>query len=458
MSVAELKKEVEGIKKKSIVRLSNGEPMKYHITYDTFGQTLEPVYFWTLDFLRSSSPSGLGFDVSKVEEEFEASAGGAYFGELGARASAMQDRAMAILRQVNGVIKEVINLIYDLKEYEMRLEVYDHADPKKEPSAVKRESAEHSLKSIWMDQVDVKTGLGSINNLTRGDLQFVTLRDAFMQAKSIKDVDRIDLNKRVKIILKKKFEEYSNWRGVGEDELRKRFSIEKNYLKSQIDSLKLYTKWAKPYLRAAQKLGMKEMGGDSRLANPDIVAAFNNMQMELSLLAKKEIKLDSDKKFKNKYYACIVVDFVYRTAPQAVRSGQSTHYAHVGIIDVYFKAYAFTDKELEKVQRVEVYEDMELVDHLTDVSLKDLTKDLDHFLDDEEEVEEKKVFVLPNPLKGFKELVAPLKNVPEFFGDFKPKGTSYQESKLKAAAKAKAKGSCLTLYDVFKKAHRMITW
>jgi hypothetical protein len=203
---------------------------------------------------------------------------------------------------------------------------------------------------------------------------------------------------------------------------------------------------------------MKEMGGDSRLANPDIVAAFNNMQMELSLLAKKEIKLDSDKKFKNKYYACIVVDFVYRTAPQAVRSGQSTHYAHVGIIDVYFKAYAFTDKELEKVQRVEVYEDMELVDHLTDVSLKDLTKDLDHFLDDEEEVEEKKVFVLPNPLKGFKELVAPLKNVPEFFGDFKPKGTSYQESKLKAAAKAKAKGSCLTLYDVFKKAHRMITW
>ena len=39
-----------------------------------------------------------------------------------------------------------------------------------------------------------------------------------------------------------------------------------------------------------------------------------------------------------------------------------------------------------------------------------------------------------------------------------PIGTSYQESKLKAAAKAKAKGSCLTLYDVFKKAHRMITW
>ena len=374
MSVAELKKEVEEIKKKAAVKLSNGEPVEYHIIYDTFGQTLEPVYFWTLDFMRGTTPSGIGYEVSKVEEEFEASAGGSYFGELGARASAMQDRAMAILRQVNGVIKEIINLIYDLKEYEMRLGVYDHADPKKEKDSNKRISAEHSLKSIWMDQVDVKTGLGSINNLTRGDLQFVTLRDAFIQAKSIKDADKMDLNKRVRILLKKKLEEYFNWRGISEDELRKRFSIEKNYLKSQIDSLKLYTKWARPYLRAAQKLGMKEF--DSRLSNPDIVAAFNNMQMELSLLGKKEVKPDSDRKFKNKYYACILVNFTYRTAPQAVRSGQGgTHYAHVGVIDVYFRAYAFTDKELEKVQRVEVYEDMDLVENLTDVSLKDLTKD-----------------------------------------------------------------------------------
>ena len=458
MSVTELKKEVEEIKKKAIVRLPTGEPIEYHVIYDTFGQTLEPVYFWTLDFMRGIQPSGLGFDVSKVEEEFEASAGGSYFGELGARASAMQDRAMAILRQVNAVIKEVINLIYDLKEYEMRLEVYDHADPKKETNSSKRESAEHSLKSIWMDQVDVKTGLGSVNNLTRGDLQFVTLRDAFMQAKSAKDADKMDLNKRVKIIVKKKLEEYLNWRKIGEEELRKRFSIEKNYLKSQIDSLKLYTKWAKPYLRAAQKLGMKELN-DNRLSNPDIVAAFNNMQMELSLLGKKEIKPDSDKKFKNKYFACIKVDFTYRTAPQAVRSGQGgTHYAHVGVIDAYFRAYAFTEKELNKVERVEVYEDMDLVEHLTDVSLKDLTAYLDHFLKDEEEVEEKKKPFLPNPLKGLGEIFKPLKGTSGFFKEYKSQGTSYQEAKLRKAAQEKAKGSCITLYDVFKKAHKMLTW
>ena len=52
------------IKKKGIVKLSNGQPAEYQITYDTFGQTLEPVYFWVLDYLRNSGPSGIGFQLT----------------------------------------------------------------------------------------------------------------------------------------------------------------------------------------------------------------------------------------------------------------------------------------------------------------------------------------------------------------------------------------------------------
>ena len=208
----EIKKEVKTIRTKSIVKLKNNQPMSYHILYDTFSQTLEPVYFWTLDFLRADAPSGLGLQVEKIEEEFEASVGSGYYGELGARASAMQDRAMAMLRQVNALIKEIVNLIYDLKEFEMRLETYDNVDPKKQSNPEERRTAELSLRSIWMDQVDIKKGIGSINNLTRGDLQFVTLRDGFMQAKDLKDANKLDLNKRVKSLLEKKLSEYFQWR------------------------------------------------------------------------------------------------------------------------------------------------------------------------------------------------------------------------------------------------------
>ena len=218
---------VKLIKAKGLVKFESGKPIEYHIIYDTFSGTLEPVYFWTLDFLRASDPAGLGYEVEKVAEEFEASSGGGFFGELGSRATVMQERGMKILETVNSVLRTIINLIYDLKEFDMRLQAYTDANSDKKEIKL---AGEYSLKGIWMDQVDTKTGLGSINQLTRGDLQFVTLRDAFMQARSLKDVNNMDLNKRVKIIIKKKFEEYRIWRKESEKELRKRYDIEKNYL------------------------------------------------------------------------------------------------------------------------------------------------------------------------------------------------------------------------------------
>ena len=67
------------IKEKGISKFDSGKPVEYHIIYDTFSSTLEPVYFWTLDFMRADFPSGIGFEVDKVGEDFEASAGGGFF-------------------------------------------------------------------------------------------------------------------------------------------------------------------------------------------------------------------------------------------------------------------------------------------------------------------------------------------------------------------------------------------
>ena len=449
------------IKEKGFSKLSNGQKIEHHITYDTFGGTLEPVYFWTLDFLRNQSPSGLGFEVNKIEEEFEASAGGGFFGDLGTKASVMQDRAMKILETINAILRTVINLIYDLKEYDMRLEIYDELDPKKQKDAKEREAAKYALKAIWMDQVDVKAGLGSINQLSRGDLQFVTLRDAFMQADTSRQVNKLDLNKRVKIIILKKLKEYNIWKKASDVELRKRYSVEKNYLKAQVDSLRLYTKWAKPYLRAAQKLGMKEFRTKANLPSPDIVATFNNMQMELKLFGKKEVKPtkvhDSyeNYKFKEKFYSCVEVEFKFRTAPQVARQGQSTHYAHLGVIDIFFRAFGLSETDILDIEKLEVFEDMELIETLTESSLKDMQADIDHYVQGKDVIgkkkEEKKS--MPNPLKGVAELFSPISSL------FSEKEANSTQKKLVIkASKTDAMNSCLTLYDVFKKSHRMITW
>ncbi len=463
------KKLVGLIKKKSLVKLSNGDPIEYHIIYDTFQQGLEPVYFWVLDFMRNKKPSGMGLEVNKVEEEFEASVGGGYFGEMSQKASIMQDRAIQILGHVNTIVRSILNLIYNLREMEMRLEIYDDADPKKQKDSSRIQAAEYSLKSVWMDQVDIKTGIGSINNLARGDLQFVTLRDAFFQVTKLKDINKLDLNKRVKIILKKKFAEYLRWREIGEVELRKRYSIEVNYLQSQVDSLRLYTKWAKPYLRAANKLGMTEFKTKSGLPSPDMVSAFSSMKMELTLMAKKKIDPKGVHptyqkfKFDNENYACLEVNFLFRTMPQPVRMESGQQYVNFGVIDIFFRAYAMTKEDITDIEKHEVFQDMDLVENLTEVSLKNLQDDIDHFLDggnnSEKEIKVKQPGIFESLGSGFGDIGKALGSGTKALFGFEVKSAGkYREKEVMKATQSAAAGNCILLYDIFKKAHRMITW
>ena len=73
------------------------------------------------------------------------------------------------------------------------------------------------------------------------------------------------------------------WKDASEREVRKRYSIEKAYLKSQLGSLRLYASWVKPYIKTAAKLKMKEF------KSPDVIESFSNMQTELNLYGFKEI-------------------------------------------------------------------------------------------------------------------------------------------------------------------------
>lgn len=435
----------------------------YNLAYDSMGEGLEPLYFWTLDFMRDNPPSGLGLgkDIIKTEEGFEASASSGYFGEMGVRAGVMQDRAMKILETTNAVLRSIVNLVYDLKEFEIRLKEYDnlHSDDE-----TKKEAAKLALKGVWMDQVDIKHGRGSINMLAQ-QLQFVTLRDAFMAAHNIEGVKKLDLNKRVQNILLRKMEEYIAWEEASEKELRKRFSIEKNYLKTQVNSVKMYIKWIKPYLRAAQKLGMREF------KTADIVAAFNNMQMKLSLFGKREIKPeDVHPSFaryepEKKVYACLEIMFDFRTVPYASRGQQGTHYIHSGKTEIQFNSYVLTSDQVRVIENQELYEDMELIESITDISLKDLQEDLDKFLREEEpEKKEKKKFKIENPFgnlsKGFEDMFEPIKDVGKTFKDIFKREPSegFKMSEMKNAAKDQAKDLCYLAYDIYKKAHGMMTW
>lgn len=435
-----------------------GTEAKHTLTYDSSSETLEPVYFYILDMM-----DNLGLKPEKLVDNFVSSPGSGHFAELGQRATIMQQQAGKILGDVNTVLRSVLNIIYDLKEFRIRLEYYNKLKSKNKSEA---DASKLALKQIWMDKVDISRGNSSIKGMAmQGGFQ--TLIDAFLAANSPEDVDKIDLNDRVKRILKPRVYEFAIWLQQSGDELKKRYELEKTYLRSQVNSMKLYAKWAKPYLLAAQQLEMKEPG-----RNPSLVKTFNTIILELTLLGKREVELESPdlkKEAKKKYYSCILMDFVFRGIPQRV--AQQPHYLFGGKVDVSFSAYALTNDELakleEEMKKSEIEDVLGLIEGATTESMGQLQKDIDSFLEEKTEEEKKSESSdFSNPLWA---LIGKYNEHEEKKG----KGEKGKEKKksvvitsenfvektyLRPLAAEKAVDTVFNMFDIYKKAHGMVSY
>lgn len=432
----------------------------YVLEYDSPTESLEPVYFWILDFMKKMFKK-----MDKLQDTFASSPGGGHFSDIQGKASQMQQEASRVLGTVNNILKGIINLIYDLKEFQIRLSHYDAA---KSSDSKKKEAGTLALKQMWMDKVDVQRGQGSINALTAGDLNFVTLRDAFLAAKSSKDVDKMDLNERVKRILKPRLLEFEEWQGRSETELRKRFEIEKTYLKGQVNALKLNSRWAKPYLKAAEQLKASEgLNND-----PALVTVFNTIIIDLVLMGSSPINIEKEviaqtiprsiERLKTReYFQIVIVDFKFRGIP----TKQGQHFSFGGKVDVTFKGYCLNEDEIalmnDKLSDSDLNTALKYVQGMTDESLEELKMDIDEFIDEAVEEKEKQANLNPfsalfktdkknkKPDKDDKE--AKLKKLKEYG----VKKDTYAEKYIRAIGEADAKNSCFKVYDIYKKGHGM---
>src|SRR3989338_4578112 len=208
------------------------KPEAEHILgYDSAAEGLEPIYFFITDLMND-----FGLKTEKFIDNFTSSPGSGHFGELGQRATIMQQQGAKILADINAVLRSVLNLIYDLKDFKTRLQQYTGIKSK---DKLIHDAAVLSLKQIWMDKVDIQKGNSSIKSMELGQAGFITLIDAFLAVTDEKEVDKIELNDRVKRILKPRIQEFNIWLAQSENELKKRYELEKNYLRSQVNSLKL---------------------------------------------------------------------------------------------------------------------------------------------------------------------------------------------------------------------------
>jgi hypothetical protein len=438
---------------------------QHHLGYDSSSETLEPIYFFILDLM-----TDVGLDVEKFIDNFTSTPGSGHFSELMGKGTIMQQQGGKILGDINTVLRSVLNLVYDLKEFKIRLQTYDNF---KSDDKTKSESARLSLKQIWMDRVDINKGNSSVKAMAfQGGFQ--TLIDAFLFVKDEKDVDKVDLNERVKRVLKPRIQEFNIWLEQSEKELRKRYELERTYLKSQVNSLKLYSRWARPYLKAAQELEMKEMG-----RAPALVKTFSTTILELGLLGKSKIDvnkkvesgdfpLDFKKmKMKRDYFSCVVVDFKFRSIPQKIN--QQT-YVFGGKAEITFSTYALNKDELDRFNKEfddsDIGNVLKLIEGGTTESLGQLQEEINFFLEDKEkESEEKKrgekgdnpflalMGYYNKPAEKSKKEEKPADGQKTILPD-----DWIEKNHLRVLAEEEAKNTAFDLFDIYKNAHGMVSF
>ena len=457
----ELKEFKELIKNEGILNAAEKAKPKsdaeHKLVYESYAESLEPVYYFILDLMED-----FRLAPEKIIDNFSPTPGSTQFSELGTRATAMQQHASKVMGDVNNVLRSVLNIIYDLKDFRLRLQSYDDL---KSPDKDKKDAAMLSLKQIWMDKVDINKGNSSIKAMSLGgQAQFVTLIDAFLAVKDVKDIThgKIDLNERVKRILIPRIQEFNYWVEQSEKELRKRYELEKNYLKSQVNSLKLYSRWAKPYLMAAQQLEQKFS------KNAALVKSFNRTLLELTLLGKAEAAPEKEilkevKKPSRKYYSCILVDFLFSAVPVQGK--------FIGKAQVTFRAYALNEDELKKfkqeVDKSDMSDVLRLVEGITEGSLKELQDDINFFLEEKEETLPGKKAAISDESNPFFALLGIYKKEAKSKTKKEP-GKEKEEEEIiikpdswiekthyRTAAVKSATEIAFNLFDIYKKAHGM---
>lgn len=452
-------------------------PEKYNFELLSTTDSVEPFYFWLIDFMKNA----LRYEPEKVEEQMGASVVSGFFGEMAARREKLEEQGMKYVATINTVVKSIVNLLYDLREFDRRIAVYDEI---KSDDPEKTESGELALRRIWMDEVDIRKGGASINNLsaTRG-LEFVTLRDAFMMAKDASSINEMDLNERVKRILKGRVVEYIKWKDESEKELRQRRKIELTYLKAQVESLRLYTLWAKPYLKAAQMLQFK----DTKMGDPNLVQAFDQNYIEITVRGVRKFYLkefltpganvfsysppemltkkqqDSLRKARVGSYALGILElkFTYRARPYMMYNPgeQQRHPVSLGKMNIEFRGYAMREDEYEQLKKQEEIEALKFIEGITKESLEALREDIAKYVGELEEEkkqkEEKQAPILDRLIFGMPSAGGVKGTATPLFGS----GEYILEERAKALARNfVAKKSLYDLYDIFKKAHGLLAY
>jgi hypothetical protein len=230
----------------------------------------------------------------------------------------------------------------------------------------------------------------------------------------------------------------------------------------------MYVAWVKPYLKNIQRLMLDQKKTDT----PDLIVAFESSMIEIEILAVK--------KGEGLFKQCILMHFLYRTRPEMSYSQEYQRGPiHVGRVEITFRAYSWTDEDIENYKKMRKQEDMALlgaIDGSVQVALNSLGDELVRYLkeageqmpDGEKKEEPHLETGFGAFFKGFGSLFAsPEKQHEKATGKkikeekkqkTRSRGELYRQLVARKNTETNAKKLMYTIYDHYKKHHGMLSW
>ncbi|MCF7860651.1 hypothetical protein K9M79_00270 [Candidatus Woesearchaeota archaeon] len=337
---------------------------RFWLSLEAYNQSIEDHYHWIYDYMLHD----LSFphtNFIKIVDTSTAAEGSSFFGSGMQRLGLQQDKISQFLATAGKMIKEMFQLVRELRILDERLSYYEDS---MDADSKSRKSAEITLKGIWIDMVEQGgKNPSSVYGMAR-ELQFTTLPDLFYNTHPLKGtdvdkvVDKLDFNRKVKEVLKRKLRTFLEWKEHSYREIKTRRKFTLKYLRQHFDIIRMYMAWVKPYLKYVKRLMMN----DKMLDDPKLVGAFETMTIEVEYLAYKfPSNKEKPQKSQNKsVYSVILVTFEFKShADMTFNQDGYQHKGplHVGSTEFYVRAYTWTKKEIDNYVKYREEEDFDLM-------------------------------------------------------------------------------------------------
>jgi hypothetical protein len=439
------------------------KPIKgYRLVYNVYDLTLEEPYFWVVNGIKEFMPY-----IEKLEDTYAASENSAFFGVSQQRLGAQQDKVSQFLATTGKMIKELFQMVRELRIINERLGYYDAIEIELiRPLGERLKSSDITLKGMFVDLVQGGgKSAASVYGMAR-ELEFITLPDLFFDAPPFKNASELesyingmakDFNQNVLRVLLRHIRSYMEWKKRTHIEHRDRKRFMLKYLKQHFDIIQMYIEWIKPYLRHVQKLSLKGKNMDSA----DLIAAFDGSMVDIEILGRFTNPIKD-----TNVNGCMLVTFNYRTQPDMkfVGEGYQRGPVHTGWMEMNIRGYTWTDKELENYRKLKQEEGLQLMGDISgsvQEAMVSLGGELSKYLDEanEKETETKKVVPEKPPMmqRLFGDFYTPKLNKPSKV-DKKKVATDIDIENSKKGLKSPVELMCWNTYKNFKKAHRMVQW